>query len=346
MVAFELALLHEKAGQSDECIRWYSLAAERFRRAEWKKKAEEALTRLGAPIPASPTAASPASVERDPLELEEPESAEVFTIEPSVKQAPEESANDPDDNRGNILTEAPALAPSQSGQTPGGERSRRRRGRRGGRGRRKSNVTEMTARASQPVVAEKALPPATPKAMEPPAPVTPPTSLDRRSESREHERILQYHTRAEQEGAGASERALARGRAGEPALASRLAHLESTLRRLLSSPLHRLEEADDAPAGPGVFLLSESDLTATYYVESCQTLRVALGHLVRGGRNQRGGSNESLRSRLAEHLGINESKISDYLRKHCVVRWIQLDEEAPYFGHFVIGVLRTPLNNE
>ena len=51
----------------------------------------------------------------------------------------------------------------------------------------------------------------------------------------------------------------AHGRAGDPALASRMAHLESMLRRLVASPLHRLEEADAAPAGPGVFLLSDSD---------------------------------------------------------------------------------------
>src|SRR5487761_342218 len=86
MVAFELALLHEKAGQSEECIRWYSLAAERFRRAEWKKKAEEALTRLGAPVPVSSSTAPASSVEREAVELDEPESAEVFTIEPSTKQ--------------------------------------------------------------------------------------------------------------------------------------------------------------------------------------------------------------------------------------------------------------------
>jgi hypothetical protein len=51
MVAFELARLHEKSGQNDEAARWYTAAAQRFRRAQWKTKAEEALVRLGAPIP-------------------------------------------------------------------------------------------------------------------------------------------------------------------------------------------------------------------------------------------------------------------------------------------------------
>jgi hypothetical protein len=133
-------------------------------------------------------------------------------------------------------------------------------------------------------------------------------------------------------------------RPGEPALASRLAQLESLLRRLTSGPLHTLDEAEEAPAGPGVFLLSDSDLITSYYVEDCKTLRVALGHLVRGGR---GGQREtSVRSRLAEHLEINEAKVSQYLKQHCVIRWIQLDEQAPYLAHFAIAVLRPPLNFE
>ena len=79
----------------------------------------------------------------------------------------------------------------------------------------------------------------------------------------------------------------AHGRAGDPALASRMAQLESMLRRLVSSPLHRLDEADHAPAGPGVFLLSDSDQITSYYVEACQTLRVGLGNLARGNRGRK-----------------------------------------------------------
>ena len=112
----------------------------------------------------------------------------------------------------------------------------------------------------------------------------------------------------------------------------------------------------DAPAGPGVFLLSDSDQITSYYVESCQTLRVGLGNLARGGgrqntKPQRGGSGRpnfestsGLKSKLAEHLGIGEAKVSQYLKDHCVVRWIQLDDDAPHLAHFAIGVLRTPLN--
>jgi hypothetical protein len=142
---------------------------------------------------------------------------------------------------------------------------------------------------------------------------------------------------------------MAHGRS-DPALASRMAHLESLLRRLLGSPLRPLDAADEAPAGPGVFLLSDSDQTMSYYVEACQTLRVAIGNLVRGGRSGKagrggqGGSEASLKSRLAEHLQINETKVAQYLKDHCVIRWIQLDDDAPLLAHFAVAVLRTPLN--
>ena len=141
----------------------------------------------------------------------------------------------------------------------------------------------------------------------------------------------------------------AHGRAGDPALASRMAHLESMLRRLLASPLHRLDEAEEAPAGPGVFLLSDSDQVTSYYMEACQTLRIGCGNLVRGGppgRTPRRARRlrEGLKAKLAEYLGINEAKVSQYMKDHCVVRWIQLDDDAPLLAHFAIGVLRTPLN--
>ena len=162
------------------------------------------------------------------------------------------------------------------------------------------------------------------------------------------------HARADAEPAARmlpSERT-AHGRAGDPALASRMSKLESMLRRLVASPLHRLDELESAPAGPGVFLLSDSDQITSYYVEACQTLRVGLGNLARGsGRSTtkvaRGGRpafDSGLKTKLAEHLGIGEAKVSQYLKDHCVVRWIQLDDDAPHLAHFAIGVLRTPLN--
>jgi hypothetical protein len=99
-----------------------------------------------------------------------------------------------------------------------------------------------------------------------------------------------------------------------------------------------------------VFLLSDSDLITNYYVEACQTLRIGLGNLAHGGRAGRGGkgsrgrSETGIKAKLAEHLGISETKVSQYMRDHCVVRWIQLDDDAPHLAHFAIGLLRTPLN--
>src|SRR5215472_8524473 len=47
MVAFELAKLFESSGQNSDAAKWYSMAAAKFRRAEWKTKAQEASERLG-----------------------------------------------------------------------------------------------------------------------------------------------------------------------------------------------------------------------------------------------------------------------------------------------------------
>jgi len=130
----------------------------------------------------------------------------------------------------------------------------------------------------------------------------------------------------------------ARGRAGEPALASRLALLESQLRRLLAGACYRLDDADQAPAGPGVFIVSDTDLTTYYYIEACETLRVGAGNLLRAGRGHRPGV--PLRARFAEHLEVSESRVSKYLKDHCAVRWLQLDDGAPSLAHFAIAVLR------
>ena len=133
-----------------------------------------------------------------------------------------------------------------------------------------------------------------------------------------------------------------RRRAGEPALASRLAGLESRLRRMLASPPSSLDDADKAPAGPGVFVLSDSELHDNYYVEACQTLRIGIGNLVRSGRTRNG---DNIRGLLAEHLGITEPKVAKYLKDHCAIRWVQLDDEAQLLAHFAIAMLRPALND-
>jgi hypothetical protein len=134
-----------------------------------------------------------------------------------------------------------------------------------------------------------------------------------------------------------------RSRAGEPGLASRAAKLDAQLRRLLAAAAHSLDEADVAPAGPGVLLLSDSELTTHYYVERADTLRVALKFLTGGGRGRERG--EPLRLRLARHLGINDSQSKKYMQQHCAVRWLQLDEGAAHLAHYAIAVLQPALND-
>src|SRR5256886_16755948 len=88
-----------------------------------------------------------------------------------------------------------------------------------------------------------------------------------------------------------------RGRCGVPVLSSRISLLEMQFRRLMTCPPAKLEEADRAPAGPGVFVLTDSDLTSYYFVEACQTLRIAISNLLRGG-SRRG--EDSIKPQLAQ----------------------------------------------
>jgi len=322
MVAFELAKLHEKSGQNDEAVRWYAAAAERFRRAEWRTKAEEALTRLGASIPAS---AHGPEVEPTPADLgaiSSTESAGAFTETSSEPASPAVEPSSP------AAENATGVAPGVAEQP-----RRRRRGRRGGRGRRRGQGVQ-----GQPSAIEAAAGVAQ-------APVRAAPEIPRAEDTRAPgANGLEPRERGPAKVAEPAAWQL-RGRAGEPAMASRLAHLESQLRRLIASPLHRLDEADQAPAGPGVFVVSDSDQTTYYYIEDCQTLRIGIANLLRAerGGGRRGG--ESLRTRFAEHLGISESRVSKYLKEHCAVRWLQLDEGAAALAHFAIAVLRPVLND-
>ena len=301
MVAFELARFQEKAGQNAEAARWYAAAAERFRRAQWKTKAQEALARLGV---SPPVASEPA-----------PASGEI--IEPSSESVVHEPVETPASmNLYGRDAELPPDVPQVQPAPVGVERKHSRRGRRGGRGRSRGRG------GAAPV----ALPP-----RPSPAPV------------------VRYEERREPEPAPSTFEATvgpaafqARARAAEPALASRLASLESQLRRLVASPLYRIEEADQAPAGPGVFILSDSDLSTHYYIEACRTLRIGIGKMLRGERGSSGGS---LKAEFADHLGISEARVAKYIKDHCVVRWQQLDEGAGPLAHFAIAVLRPVLND-
>jgi hypothetical protein len=344
MVAWELALIEEKAERTDEAARWYTMAAQRFRRAEWKKKAEEALTRLGIalPAPGEEAAAEPHAEARG-----ETEQASLPLALGEIPHIPAAAASM---QTSEPQSESPA-ASSGATEAGEGEKKKRRRGRRGGRGRRRKGAAAAPGLPSQ-AFAESSAPPREHQPrphvarVEPPVRTPSPSFAPPEPPRRVHIEPTEPTLPSER---------TAHGRAGDPALASRLVHLESMLRRLVSSPLHRLDEADEAPAGPGVFLLSDSDQITSYYVEACQTLRVGIGNLVRGGRggggskSGRGGrggysTDSGLKAKLAEHLEISEAKVGQYLKDHCVVRWIQLDDDAPLLAHFAIAVLRTPLN--
>ena len=110
---------------------------------------------------------------------------------------------------------------------------------------------------------------------------------------------------------------------------------------MLAGASHPVADADKAPAGPGVFVVSDADLSTSYYVEACQTLRIGIGNVARSGRSREGAN---IKEKMAEHLGINESRVSAYLKEHCIVRWLQLDDGATLLAHFAIALLRPVVN--
>ncbi len=333
MVAWEIGAVEEKNGRSDEAVKWYKVAAEKFRRADWKKKAEDALARFGVETPEKQQAVEDEpELHRSELEALGGEAHEEQSLPLAVGEVSEDA-----DEAGEEDEVQPVAAASnaQQGVPADGNRKKRRRGRRGGRGRRRRGGAGTAP--GLPAQAFASSGPSTQKA--PSAQVQQPMA----AASAQQERVPYETPQREPQRAARpepayqppqlpSERA-AHGRS-DPALSSRMAH--------------RLGEADEAPAGPGVFLLSEADQSGSYYVEACQTLRVGVGNLVRGVRTQKGNrgrfNETNLKQQLAEYLGINEAKVSQYLRDHCVVRWIQLDDEATNLAHFAIGILRTPLN--
>lgn len=328
MVAFELAQWHEKAGEGAAAAQWYTSAAQRFRRAQWRTKAEEALTRLGAPVPAASAedAARPDSAK--PLETEAEAAAATEETAASSAEAEHEAAAEIE---GEAVEGAPASASAPASAEGEQQKRKRRRGRRGGRGRRGKGgrVGTQAAEAAAVRSPQPASRAATP-AVAPPQPLREPHEPEL-AERPTPERVHQP---------AASGAWQSRTRAGEPALASRISQLESQLRRLLACQQASLDEADQTPAGPGVLVLSDSDQVTHYYVEACQTLRIGIGNLLRGGR----GDSVRLKERMAENLGIAESRVAKYLKDHCAVRWLQLDEGAKELAHFAISVLRPAVN--
>jgi hypothetical protein len=314
MVAFELARYFESKGNNDDAGRWYLTAAERFRRADWKTKAQECAARLGATEAAEVPVLAPRDTEGS---------------QASSEAAPDESAQQDSQDKDLVTVAADSeseevkesAAPVSSTSS---DSSRQRRGRRGGRdqrhGRRSggSPTTTHRERSSEPSPSRRSR-------EDSPEPAPAPSRREIAAES--------------------ALPSSGRSRFGDPGLSSRLSQLEMNFRRLLACPPCSLGDAEKAPAGPGVWVLTDSDMSTYYYVEPCQTLRVAIPHLLRGGS---GGANarrgESLKPRLADHLGIPETRVAKYLSDHCVVRWLQMDEDASHFAHFLIAVLHPALN--
>lgn len=305
MVAFELARYYESVNNNEDAGKWYLTAAERFRRADWKTKAQESATRLGATVAAE--------IPVIPLKEEATTSPEAENI-PAADPAPETEVT------ADIANPAAVEQLAAAKLTPGGPQGRRRgRGRRGGRVHQRPAFVsaQPSATATEPIPDEPAVPrvQAEPRAYS----ASTPRSLDSMAEGNSLS---------------------LRGRSGDPGLSSRLSQLEMSFRRLLACNPVKLDDAAHAPAGPGVWVLTDEDLSTYYYVEACKTLRVAIGQLLRSPSR----TGQPLKPQLAEHLGIPEARVAKYLSDHCVVRWLQMDDEAHYFAHFLIAVLRPTLN--
>jgi hypothetical protein len=331
MVAFELARYFETAGQNPDAAKWYLAAADRFRRSDWKTKAQEAAVRLGAEVAAGDPAHSSGDFMLTPPSIAAADSAVSRAADHEDSGDETVASESPETSLESETAEASVTSAAESAETP--DKKRRRRGRRGGRNRRKGEVPTVGA------------PVPTSHSAEQPAPARglPSRVFDEPAESRSSRAATSRATPAlPAEPIGELGGPSLRGRSGDPGLSSRLSLLEMQLRRLLTCPPVKLSEADHAPVGPGVFVLTDSDLTSYYYVEACQTLRIAVGNLLRGGSSRRGA--DSLKPQLAEHLGIPETRVTKYLADHCVVRWLQLDEGASHFAHFVTAVIRPTLN--
>jgi len=317
MVAFELARHLETASQPEEAVKWYAISWQRFRRGDWKSKAQDAVTRLGGALPAEGEVLEVPEIPRFEAQESQPTST---ALEPS---APAEESQERELRAESAPASAVASTESAASQaaSPSSQRRGHRRGRRGGRNRRKAIVSSSSVRQSD---------------IESPAPqeILPPRGVDNRSIPRVLVESISDSSAAGLLGV--------KGRFGDPGLSSRLSLLEMQFRRLLACPPTKLDQAERAPAGPGVFVLTDEEMNTYYYAEACDTLRIAIANLVRGGGNRRSGI--SIKPLLADHLGIPESRVGRYLSEHCVVRWFQLDEGAEYFAHFVIAILRPILN--
>jgi hypothetical protein len=347
MVAFELARVFETASQNAEAAKWYTTAATRFRRADWKTKAQQAATRLGG----EPSGTGDSQLDfpqlRPPV-LPVPEEGAPFEdsaiIFDAIASAPAEtmSTESSESESENETQPVEATAKSPASEKQSTESGRRRRGRRGGRNRRKGRGEgESTPSGTKHSRSESSSAPASRSHAADASNASGELASEQRSVRSHESSMPRLPVEAAPTTTDAGGIAL-RGRYGDPGLSSRISLLEMQFRRLLTCSPIKLDELERAPAGPGVLLLTDADLTSYYYVEACQTLRIAIPAVLRGGASKRGG--DSIKPQLADHLGIPEARVGKYLAEHCVVRWLQLDEGASHFAHFVNAVLRPVLN--
>src|SRR5580692_9184005 len=160
MVAWELGAVAEKAERNEDAVKWYTIAAERFRRANWKKKAEEALARLGAPIPVAgakpspePVFAAASSSEIEPNhEYSGPSDSEQTQPRLALGEIPEDGTDYAGDAiKVEVVHLSDATPPTGAGvaDTDASGKKKRRRGRRGGRGRRRKGAPAAPGLPSQ-----------------------------------------------------------------------------------------------------------------------------------------------------------------------------------------------------
>ena len=352
MVAFELARVFETASQNAEAAKWYTTAAERFRRSDWKTKAQQAATRLGGgetigdsqldfpqlappriPVPEAGAPFEDSAVIFDAIAATPPEAS---------SSDASESESDSESDSESQAAEVKASSPSSAKQSS--ESSRRRRGRRGGRNRRKGSGAATSSNSGTQSGTHSGTGHSrseSSSASRTSSSATEESKTDDRSVRPSESSMPRLPVEAMPTATDAGGIAL-RGRYGDPGLSSRISLLEMQFRRLLTCSPIKLDELEKAPAGPGVLLLTDADLTSYYYVEACQTLRIAIPAVLRGGASKRGG--DSIKPALAEHLGIPEARVGKYLAEHCVIRWLQLDEGASHFAHFVTAILRPVLS--
>src|SRR5579859_3975796 len=141
MVAFELARHLEITSKAEDAVKWYAISWQRFRRGDWKTKAQDAVARLGGalpaegevlPVPEVPRVEIPESQPAAEAVASDSESSELFAAPAQATES--ESAG--------------AEAASQGAPTSEAEKRGRRRGRRGGRNRRKPAVAAAGASTS------------------------------------------------------------------------------------------------------------------------------------------------------------------------------------------------------